>query len=89
MSPVVLALMYIMGIAAWPTAKLLDYLLGEDHGTVYKKTGLKTLVTLHQSLGNTEERLNQDEEHVDASGAIGGARARTRGGDGAHGRSHS
>lgn len=44
-----------------PTAKLLDYLLGEDHGTVYKKTGLKTLVTLHQSLGHAEERLNDDE----------------------------
>lgn len=46
---------------AWPTAKLLDWLLGEDHGTVYKKSGLKTLVTLHQSLGEAHERLNEDE----------------------------
>lgn len=46
---------------AWPTAKLLDWLLGEDHGTVYKKSGLKTLVTLHKSLGEADERLNQDE----------------------------
>lgn len=61
MAPIVLGLMYIMGIAAWPTAKLLDYLLGEDHGTIYKKGGLKTLVSLHKTLGLEHERLNEDE----------------------------
>ncbi|KAG9240441.1 hypothetical protein BJ878DRAFT_430286 [Calycina marina] len=62
MAPIVLALMWIMSPIAWPTAKLLDCLLGEDHGTVYKKAGLKTLVTLHQSLGTSPgERLNEDE----------------------------
>ncbi|GME77489.1 unnamed protein product [Ambrosiozyma monospora] len=44
---------------AYPTAKLLDRILGEDHGTVYKKSGLKTLVTLHKTMG--VERLNEDE----------------------------
>ncbi|KAF2223821.1 hypothetical protein BDZ85DRAFT_114772 [Elsinoe ampelina] len=61
-SPFVLALMWIMSPVAWPTAKLLDWLLGEDHGTTYKKAGLKTLVTLHKSLGpSPTDRLNEDE----------------------------
>ncbi len=54
--------MYVFAPAAWPTAKLLDWLLGENHGVVYKKAGLKTLVTLHKSLGSKPaERLNEDE----------------------------
>jgi metal transporter CNNM len=62
MSPLVLALMYILAPVAWPTAKLLDWLLGQDHGTTYKKAGLKTLVTLHKTLGTSpSDRLNQDE----------------------------
>ncbi|KAI1118608.1 hypothetical protein F5Y14DRAFT_399124 [Nemania sp. NC0429] len=61
MSKPVLLLMYIMAPVAWPTAKLLDWLLGQDHGTIYKKSGLKTLVTLHKTLGEVDERLNQDE----------------------------
>lgn len=61
MSPFVLSLMYVLGPVAWPTAKLLDYLLGEDHGTVYKKAGLKTLVDLHQTMGDAGHQLNSDE----------------------------
>ncbi|KAH6900752.1 hypothetical protein B0T10DRAFT_392968 [Thelonectria olida] len=61
MSTPVLALMYLTGPISYPIAKLLDWILGEDHGTVYKKSGLKTLVTLHKSLGELSERLNQDE----------------------------
>lgn len=61
MAPAVLALMYIMSPIAWPVAKLLDKLLGEDHGTIYKKAGLKTLVTLHKTLGEAGEQLNSDE----------------------------
>lgn len=61
MAPFVLLLMYILSPVAWPTAKLLDYLLGKDHGTIYKKAGLKTLVSLHKTLGDTGQKLNEDE----------------------------
>ncbi|KAJ9608783.1 cell agglutination protein Mam3 [Cladophialophora chaetospira] len=61
MAPFVLVLMWILAPVAWPTAKLLDYLLGEDHGTTYKKAGLKTLVSLHRSLGESGQQLNSDE----------------------------
>lgn len=58
-APFVLVLMYVMYPVAYPCSLLLDHILGEDHGTVYKKSGLKTLVTLHKTMG--VERLNQDE----------------------------
>lgn len=58
-APFVLVLMYVMFPVAYPCALLLDHILGEDHGVVYKKSGLKTLVTLHKTMG--VERLNQDE----------------------------
>ncbi|EER23843.1 hypothetical protein D8B26_001998 [Coccidioides posadasii str. Silveira] len=61
MAPCVLILMYIMSPVAWPIAKLLDKLLGVDHRTLYKKAGLKTLVTLHKTLGSAGEQLNSDE----------------------------
>ncbi|KAL7268822.1 cell agglutination protein Mam3 [Rhizina undulata] len=62
LSPFVLGLMYVMYPVAYPVALLLDWILGKDHGTIYKKAGLKTLVTLHKTLGSSpSECLNQDE----------------------------
>ncbi|KAL1931673.1 hypothetical protein VTP01DRAFT_9816 [Rhizomucor pusillus] len=58
----VLLLMYAMYPVAYPTALLLDYFLGESHGTVYKKAGLKTLVSLHQvSDSQNGDGLTEDE----------------------------
>lgn len=58
-APFVLFLMYALYPLAYPTAMLLDKILGEDHGTIYKRAGLKTLVTLHKSIG--VDSLNEDE----------------------------
>lgn len=58
-APFVKVLMYAMYPVAVPIAKVLDCLLGEDHGTVYKKAGLKSLVNLHHHVGI--DRLNEDE----------------------------
>ncbi|KAI8369522.1 uncharacterized protein BYT42DRAFT_503239 [Radiomyces spectabilis] len=58
----VLCIMYLMWPVAYPTAMLLDYFLGESQGTVYKKAGLKTLVSLHRSEDAQDaEGLTQDE----------------------------
>ncbi|KAF2494609.1 DUF21-domain-containing protein [Lophium mytilinum] len=62
LAPTIHVLMWIMSPIAWPIAKLLDYLLGKNHGATYKKAGLKTLVDLHKTLGTSpDDRLNQDE----------------------------
>ncbi|GAV47192.1 hypothetical protein ZYGR_0H00320 [Zygosaccharomyces rouxii] len=58
-TPFVQVLMYVMLPVAYPVAVLLDNILGEDHGTMYKKSGLKTLVTLHRTMG--VERLTHEE----------------------------
>ncbi|KAF1803792.1 hypothetical protein FB192DRAFT_1277127 [Mucor lusitanicus] len=61
-SGMVLALMYIMYPIAYPTALMLDFFLGESHGTIYKKAGLKTLVSLHKSVNPTDvDALTEDE----------------------------
>lgn len=58
-APLVHVVMILLAPIAYPTAKLLDYCLGEDHGTTYRKAELKTFVSLHQQIGT--EHLNEDE----------------------------
>ena len=47
MAPFVWFLIVIFFIVAWPVSKLLDCLLGSDHGTFYKRAELKSLVEFH------------------------------------------
>ncbi|KAF9091381.1 hypothetical protein BGX23_005224 [Mortierella sp. AD031] len=60
-----LVLMFIMSPVAYPIAMLLDYWLGVHHGTTYRRTELKTLVSLHQIDGIGE--LSDDEVTIIAS----------------------
>ncbi|KAF4333150.1 hypothetical protein FBEOM_13040 [Fusarium beomiforme] len=55
------ALIYLTNFFSGPASKLMDTILSEGLGTIYGKSGLKALVTLHASLGRFSERLNQDE----------------------------
>ncbi|KKY25485.1 hypothetical protein UCRPC4_g01749 [Phaeomoniella chlamydospora] len=55
-APFVLMLMYFLAPVAWPTAKLLDWALGKGtRGGLYKKSGLKALVSLHKQQLNSDE----------------------------------
>lgn len=47
--------MYLFSPVAYPTALLLDRLIGRHHGVMFEKASLKTLVSLHQGV------LRQDE----------------------------
>ncbi|SPO26030.1 related to MAM3 - Protein required for normal mitochondrial morphology [Ustilago trichophora] len=58
-APMVHLTMIILAPIAWPTAKFLDWCLGEEHGTTYRKAELKTFVSLHQQIGT--EHLHEDE----------------------------
>lgn len=60
-APLVLFLMYLLYPLSYPISLILDKALGEQHGTVYKRAGLKSLVTLHRDIGCATERLNEDE----------------------------
>ncbi|KAI9262667.1 hypothetical protein BY458DRAFT_439041 [Sporodiniella umbellata] len=62
---IVIAIMYLLYPLAYPTSLILDYFLGTTRGTVYKKSGLKCLVSMHQS--DDMEGLTQDEVHIISS----------------------
>lgn len=42
-------LIVIMGVIAWPVAKLLEFVLGAHHGIIYRRAELKELIAMHSS----------------------------------------
>jgi metal transporter CNNM len=57
-SPFVLVLMYLFSPIAWPTAKVLDWVLGEEGGNTYSKPELRTFLQFHRT---AEHALRDDE----------------------------
>ncbi|KAI0089975.1 hypothetical protein BDY19DRAFT_941710 [Irpex rosettiformis] len=57
-APIVLGLMYFFAPVAWPTAKLLDWILGANEAHTYKKAELKSFLQFHRQ---GEEPLRDDE----------------------------
>jgi metal transporter CNNM len=57
-APFVLCLMYLFSPIAYPTAKVLDYVLGQNEGHTYKKAELKSFLQFHRT---GEEPLRDDE----------------------------
>ncbi|KAG8215827.1 hypothetical protein J3R82DRAFT_7769 [Butyriboletus roseoflavus] len=43
-------LIYLMGVVAWPVAKLLEFALGPHHGIIYRRAELKELIAMHSSI---------------------------------------
>ncbi|KAJ1310785.1 hypothetical protein OPQ81_009305 [Rhizoctonia solani] len=57
-APLVLCMMYIFAPIAWPIAKLLDWVLGNDETNTYKKAELKSFLQFHRE---GAEPLRDDE----------------------------
>lgn len=54
------ALIYTMGIVAWPVAKLLEFVLGPHHGIIYRRAELKELIAMHSTLATHGGDLKND-----------------------------
>ncbi|KAJ7594764.1 hypothetical protein C8J56DRAFT_855249 [Mycena floridula] len=55
-----MCLIYAMGIVSYPVAKLLDFILGSNHGIIYRRAELKELIAMHSSLSAHGGDLKSD-----------------------------
>ncbi|KAK7057428.1 CNNM transmembrane domain-containing protein [Favolaschia claudopus] len=46
-APLTKCLIYGLGIISWPVAKLLEFVLGSNHGIIYRRAELKELIAMH------------------------------------------
>ncbi|KAL4071951.1 hypothetical protein V8B97DRAFT_1941719 [Scleroderma yunnanense] len=53
-------LIYLLGIVAWPVAKLLELILGPHHGIIYRRAELKELIAMHSSMSPLGGDLKTD-----------------------------
>ncbi|KAG1824509.1 uncharacterized protein BJ212DRAFT_1320699 [Suillus subaureus] len=53
-------LIYLLGVFAWPIAKLLELVLGPHHGIMYRRGELKELIALHSSMSSLGGDLKTD-----------------------------
>ncbi|KAG2113594.1 uncharacterized protein F5147DRAFT_681870 [Suillus discolor] len=53
-------LICLLGVLAWPVAKLLELVLGPHHGIMYRRGELKELIALHSSMSSLGGDLKSD-----------------------------
>eukprot|EP00906_Rhabdomonas_costata_P018266 RCo026657 len=60
-APLVWVLVYVTFPVSWPVSKILDLLLGTEHGTFYHRAELKELVQMHTETDDHPHPLGEDE----------------------------
>ncbi|GBE85783.1 hypothetical protein SCP_0803050 [Sparassis crispa] len=68
MAGFVRVLIWVLGIVAYPVAKLLEFVLGPHHGIIYRRAELKELIAMHSKAGELGGDLKSDTVTI-----IGGA----------------
>jgi metal transporter CNNM len=51
-------------IISWPVAKILEFVLGEHHGIIYRRAELKELIALHSASATRGGDLKNDTVNI-------------------------
>lgn len=63
-APFVRLLMLLFSPIAWPISRVLDWVLGREHSTIFRRAQLKALVDLHSQRAGYGGTLSEDETHI-------------------------